>query len=102
MSQYFSPFRIDEDSTATNTVKYQTLTLTSGAVSTSTAVTARRIAITNGATPAFVAFGATPVVSTTTGFMIPANAYMTFNFKSGDKVAIVASANSSVSIIDLD
>ena len=102
MSQYFTPFKIDEASTATNTVKYQTLTLTSGAVSTSTAITARRIAITNGATPAFVAFGSAPVVSTGTGLLVPDNACLTFNFKSGDKVAVVAGANSAISIVDLD
>jgi hypothetical protein len=102
MSQYFSPFRIDEASTATNTVKYQTVALTAGAVSSSTAVTARRIAITNGASPVFVAFGATPVVSTSTGFQIPANTCMVFNFKIGDKVAAVSASNSAISILDLD
>lgn len=102
MSQYFTPFRIDEASTATNTVKYQTVTLTAGAVSTSTEITSRRIAISNGATPTFIAFGATPVVSTSTGLLVPANACLTFNFKSGDKVALISASNSAVSIIDLD
>lgn len=102
MTQYYTPFRIDGSTTATNAVKYQTLTLTSGAVSTSTSVTARRIAITNGLTPVFVAFGSTPVVSTTTGFQIPANTCMIFNFKIGDRVAAIAGANSAISIIDLD
>lgn len=102
MSQYYTPFRIDEASTTTNTVKYQTITLTSGAVSTSSAITSRRILITNGASPAFVAFGNAPVTSTTTGFLVPANADMIFNFKSGDKVAAIAGANSALSIVDLD
>ena len=102
MSQYYTPFRIDESSTSTNAAKYQTIGLTANTVSTSTALTSRRILITNGASPVFVAFGTAPVTGINTGFQIPANAQMIFNFKSGDKVAAVAGAGSAISIIDLD
>lgn len=102
MSQYYTPFKIDSASTTTNEAFFQTLALTANNVSTSTAVTSRRILITNGASPAFVAFGPAPVTSLTTGFLVPANAEMIFNFKSGDKVAVVSASNSAVSILDLD
>lgn len=102
MSQYYTPFKIDSTSTTTNEAFFQTLALSSGVVSTSTAITSRRILITNGASPAYVAFGPAPVTSTTAGFLVPANAEMIFNFKSGDKVAVVSASNSVVSILDLD
>lgn len=102
MTQYYTPFRIDGASTTTNATKYQTLALSNGVVSTSTAITARRISITNGASPVFIAFGTAPVTGINTGFQIPANAHMIFNFKSGDKVAAIAAAGSAISIIDLD
>lgn len=102
MSQYYTPFQINSSSTTTNEVLFQTLALTAGAVSTSTAVNSRRILITNAASPAFVAFGPAPVTSTSTGFLVPADAQMIFNFKSGDKVAAVSASNSSISILDLD
>lgn len=102
MSQYYTPFNIASSSTTTNEAYFETLALTANTVSTSTAKTARRILITNGASPAFVAFGPAPVTSTTAGFLVPAGAQMIFNFKSGDKVAVVSASNSSVSILDLD
>lgn len=98
MSQYYTITTL----ATTGTNKYQTIALTSGQVSTSTAITARRILITNGTTPAYVAFGSNPITSTTAGFLIPSNANMIFNFKSGDKVAVVAGASSGISILDLD
>ncbi len=102
MSQYYTPFRIDETSTSTNTTRFQTVALTANTVSTSTAVTSRRILITNGASPVFVAFGNAPVTAVNSGFQIPANAQMIFNFKSGDKIAAIAGSNSAISIVDLD
>ncbi len=102
MSQYFTPFRIDEASTATNTAKCQTLGLSANVTATSAAFTSRRILITNGASPAFIAFGNAPSVTINTGFQLPANASMIFNFKSGDKVAAIAAAGSAISIVDLD
>jgi len=102
MSQYLTPFRIDEATTTTNTAKCQTVALTANVTATSSAFTSRRILITNGATPAFVAFGGTPTVTINTGFQIPANACLTFNFKSGDKVAAIAGSGSAISIVDLD
>jgi hypothetical protein len=98
MSQYYTIATFE----TTGTTKYQTLALTTGQVSTSTAITARRILITNGTAAAYVAFGTNPVTSTTAGFLIPANNSMIFNFRSGDKVAAVAGAGSGISILDLD
>ena len=102
MSQYITPFRIDEESTFTNTVKYQTIALGAGTVSTSTAITSRRILITTGLYPVFVAFGTAPVTGATTGFQIPAHNALTFNFKSGDKVAAVSASATAISIVDQD
>lgn len=102
MSQYYTPFRIDEDSTSTNTAKCQTVALTANVTATSAVITGRRILITNGASPAFLAFGAAPTVVVNGGFQLPANADMIFNFKSGDKVAAIAGAGSAICIVDLD
>jgi hypothetical protein len=49
-----------------------------------------------------VAFGATPAVSTTTGFQLPGNSEMIFNFRSGDKIAAISASNVTISILDLD
>ncbi len=102
MSQYYTPFRIDGATTATNAAKCQTIGLTANTTATSSAFTSRRILITNGASPAFIAFGNAPTVTINTGFQLPANAAMIFNFKSGDKVAAIAGAGSAISILDLD
>lgn len=102
MSQYFTPFRIDEESTSTNTSKFQNLVIPGGTVTTSTAIYSRRICISNGVYPSFVAFGNDPSVSTSTGFTVPAHSYMVFNFKSGDKVAAISPLNNVLSILDLD
>ena len=102
MTQYYTPFRIDEASTSTNTAKCQTLGLTANTTATSTAISARRVLITNGASPAFIAFGSAPIVVINGGFQLPANAAMIFNFKSGDKIAAIAGAGSAISIVDLD
>lgn len=85
----------------TGTAKYKTLA-TSG-VSTSTAITARRITITTGLVPHFVAFGTSTVVATTSGFVVPANSQLDFNFVSGTHIAVLSSSGSSyVSILDAD
>lgn len=102
MTQYYTPFRIDEATTSTNTAKCQTIALTANVTATSTAITGRRILITNGASPAFLAFGNAPTVVINGGFQLPANADMIFNFKSGDKVAAIAGNGSAISIVDLD
>ena len=102
MSQYITPFRIDQASTFTNAVKYQTIALGSGTVSTSTVISSRRILITTGAAPVFVAFGSAPVTAVNSGFQVPANSALTFNFKSGDKVAAISASASAISIIDQD
>lgn len=95
MSQYLTPFSIDD-----NSAKFQTLAV-SGSSAASTAITARRILITTGTLPVFVAFGAAPT-ATTSSFQIPANTIMAFNFKTGDKVAAIASNSTSISILDQD
>lgn len=102
MSQYYTPFRINDDSTTTNSTYYQNVVLSAGTVSTSTTVNARRILITTGVAPVFVAFGPAPVVTSTTGFQIPASSAMIFNFESGNKVAAVSASASVISILDLD
>lgn len=102
MSQYITPFAIDQVSTTTNVSKCQTIGLTANTMATSQAFTARRILITNGASVAFVAFGPNPSVAINTGFQLPANSAIMFNFKTGDKVAVIAGAGSAVSIVDLD
>ena len=100
MSQYYTITTITTGTT-TGTNKYQTVALTANTVSTSTAVTARRILITTGASTTFVVFGANPVASTT-GFQIPANSEMIFNFRSGDKVSAISASSGAISILDLD
>jgi hypothetical protein len=49
-----------------------------------------------------VQFGTAPGVTTSNGFVIPSNTSMIFNFKSGNKVAVVSTAASQMSILDLD
>ena len=99
MSQYYT---ITTITAATGTNKFVTVALGAGTVTTSTSITARRVLITNGASPAFVAFGSNPVTGVNVGFQIPANGEMIFNFKSGDKVAAVSAAASAITILDLD
>lgn len=85
----------------TGTAKYKTLA--TGAVSTSTAITARRITVTTGLVPHFVAFGTSTVVATAAGFVVPANSQVEFNFISGTHMAVLSSSGSSyISILDAD
>lgn len=95
MSQYLTPFSIDD-----NSAKFQTLSVTSSSGA-SSAITARRILITTNTIPVFVAFGSAPT-ATTSSFLVPANTVMAFNFKTGDKVAAIAASNTSISILDQD
>lgn len=82
-------------------VKFRTLG--TNAVSTSTQVTARRITVTTGAVPHFVAFGTSTVVATTSSCVVPANAMMDFNFVTGQYVAALSSSGASyITIIDAD
>jgi len=98
MSQYYTITTL----ATTGTNKYTTVALGAGTVTTSTSITARRVLITTGASPTFVAFGSNPVTGVNVGFQIPASSQMIFNFKSGDKVAAVSAAASAISILDLD
>lgn len=106
MSQYFTPYKIDE-AIATDTAKYQTIS-TNGSSVASSAIDARRILVTTGPVTTFVAFGTAPTASTSS-FVIPANSQMIFNFKkeisgtsANNKVAVYTASQSYTSILDLD
>lgn len=95
MSQYFTPYTLEDD-----TAKFQTIS-TNGSSVASNAITARRILITTGTQATYVAFGTAPTASVST-FVVPANSQMIFNFKSGNKVAVYTVTQSYTSILDLD
>ena len=95
MSQYFTPYTLDD-----NTAKYQTIS-TNGSSVASSAISARRIMITTGTQATYVDFGSTPTAAVTT-YVVPANSQMIFNFKSGNKVAVYTATQSYTSILDLD
>lgn len=97
MSQYYTIQTID----GLDTTKFQTLQTTTTAT-VSSAFAGRRILITTGNTAHSVQFGLAPSVTTSNGFVIPANTQMIFNFRSGNKVAAAAVAASQLSIVDLD
>jgi hypothetical protein len=96
MSQYLTIHDLTSGASA-----YQTISTTTSSQQ-SAAITARRIMITTGNLTQYVQFGTSPVVTTGNGFVIPSNTTMLFNFRSGDKVAVVSTAASSMSITDLD
>jgi len=96
MSQYITIHDLGTGNSA-----YQTIS-TSATSQQSAAITARRIMMTTGNLTHYVQFGTSPVVTTGNGFVIPSNTSMLFNFRTGDKVAVVATAASSCSIVDLD
>lgn len=95
MSQYFTPFALDDDS-----AKFQTISTNNSSVQ-SSAITARRILITTGTQPSYIEFGSNPTASVA-DFVVPANSQMIFNFKSGNKVAVFTTSQSYTSILDLD
>lgn len=99
MSQYYTPFKIDE-APGTDTGQFQTISTSNASVA-SNAIVARRIMITTGAATTFIAFGSAPTASVSS-FVVPANSSMIFNFKSGNKVAVFTSTQSYTSILDLD
>ena len=106
MSQYFTPYKIDE-AIATDTAKYQTIS-TNGSSVASNAIDARRILVTTGPVTTFIAFGTAPTASAST-FVVPANSQMIFNFKkeiggtaANNKVAVYTATQSYTSILDLD
>jgi hypothetical protein len=85
----------------TGTAKFKTLA--TGAASTSTVVTARRITLFTTTVPQFVAFGTSTVVATTSSAVVPANACVDYNFVSGQYVAVLSSNGvSSITILDSD
>ncbi len=82
------------------TKKFETLATTTNS-SQSAAVSASRILLVS-ATDHFVEFGANPTANDT-GFVLPGNAPMQFNFVSGQKVAArTHNGNGHISIVDLD
>lgn len=95
MSQYLTPFSISD-----NSANFQTIAV-SGTSAQSAAITARRIVITTNTLAVFVKFGTNPT-ATTSDYLVPANTTMYFNFKTGDKVAVISSGNTSISIVDQD
>jgi hypothetical protein len=99
MSQYFTPFEINE-AAGTDTAKYQTISTNNASVA-STAIESRRILITTGTATTFINFGSTPTAAVT-NYVVPANSQMIFNFKSGNKVAVFTATQSYTSILDLD
>ena len=91
--------------TTTGTSRYQNVVAGNVSATTSTAIYASRILINVGgpSSTAFVylAFGAAPTASTS-GFVVPSNSSMQFNFTPGDKVSVLASAGAGViSIVPL-
>jgi len=91
--------------TTTGTSRYQNVVVGNVAATTSTAINASRILINVGgpSSTAFVylAFGTSPTASTS-GFVVPSNSSMQFNFIPGDKVSVLGSAGSGViSIVPL-
>lgn len=99
MSQYYTPYRIDEAS-GTDSAKFQTISTSNASVA-SNAIVARRIMITTGGATTFISFGTAPTASVSS-YVVPANSSMIFNFKSGNKVAVFTSTQSYTSILDLD
>jgi pyruvate/2-oxoglutarate dehydrogenase complex dihydrolipoamide dehydrogenase (E3) component len=96
MSQYYTIQTLDEF----NTTQYQTISTNNASVQ-STPISARRILITTGSQPTYIEFGTNPSAGVTK-FVVPANAQMIFNFKSGNKVAVYTATQSYTSIVDLD
>jgi hypothetical protein len=93
MSRYHTLY--DSSSTAKFT------TLFTGATSTSTVMTSRRITVIGNGTAHFMAFNTT--TATTSSCVIPAGAIIDFNFVSGQRVAFIASSgNGYVTVIDAD
>ena len=91
--------------TTTGTSRYQNVVVGNVNATTSTAIYASRILINVGgpSSTAFVylAFGTAPTASTS-GFVVPSNSSMQFNFTPGDKVSVLGSAGAGViSIVPL-
>jgi hypothetical protein len=91
--------------TSTGTARYQNVVFSSVAATTSTAIYSSRVLITVAGASAgmitYLAFGTNPTASTS-GFAFPSNIPLEFNFNSGDKVSVLASAGTGViSIVPL-
>ena len=84
---------------ANTSSRWQNVVVGSAAATTSTAINASQILINVGgpSSTAFVylAFGTNPTASTS-GFVVPSNSSMLFNFEPGDKVSVLGSAGSGV------
>lgn len=79
-------------------------TISTGAVSTNTSVTARRISVVTYSSPHFVAFGTSTVVASTASFIVPANTVLDFNVtSSATHVAAICPAGASyITVLDAD
>lgn len=78
-------------------------TLATGAASTSTAITARRVTVLTGAQTHFLAFGTSTVVATTASAIVPANAVLDINCTTGTHIAVVTGGTASqITIVDAD
>jgi len=91
--------------TSTGTARYQNVIFGNVSATTSTAIYSSRILITSGGSAAtsvvYLAFG-TNTNASSSGFVMPSNMPLEFNFNSGDKVSVIASAGSGVlSIVPL-
>lgn len=78
-------------------------TISTGAVSTNTQVSARRITIATYSSPHFVAFGTSTVTASTASFIMPANTVLDFNITSATYVAAICPAGASyITVLDAD
>lgn len=96
MSRYHSLYNTSQSAKWT--------TISTGAVSTNTAVTARRISISTYNTPHFVAFGTSTVAASTASFIVPANSILDFHVNTlTTHVAAISPAGASyITVLDAD
>lgn len=84
MSQFFTPYRTDQDA-GTDTALHETLTHATATAVQSTAIPAKRILVTTVQSIA-IKFGSNPTAAAT-DYIMPANSKMFFNCKSGNKLS---------------
>lgn len=79
-------------------------TFSTGAASTNTSVTARRITIVTNSQPHFVAFGTSTVAASTASFIVPANTVLDFNVNTTTThIAAISPAGASyITVLDAD
>lgn len=78
-------------------------TLSTGAASTNTSVTSRRITVVTANSQHFIAFGTSTVTASTASFIVPANTVLDFNMTTGTYVAAISPGGASyITILDAD